>query len=80
VVYGSIRDARKQAPVAQASIEVSWIDLVNLGTKEARNISQRRWKNEAQGDAQGSYAVCGVPDQDTPAGARQLPAQCHRTH
>ena len=61
LVYGSIRDAKQQAPVPQASVEVSWIDLVNLGTKEARNIAQRRWKNESQGDAQGGYAVCGVP-------------------
>ncbi len=61
LVYGSIRDAKQQAAMPQASVEVSWLDLVNLGTKEARNIAQRRWKNESQADAQGEYAVCGVP-------------------
>ncbi|MEQ1692724.1 MAG: carboxypeptidase regulatory-like domain-containing protein [Gemmatimonas sp.] len=61
LVYGNIRDAKKQRPVAEASVEVSWLDLVNLGTKQASNITQRRWKSEAQADAQGGYALCGVP-------------------
>jgi hypothetical protein len=61
LVYGNIRDAKKQAAVPQATVEVSWLDLVNLGTKTASNITQRRWKNEAQADAQGGFAVCGVP-------------------
>ncbi len=61
LVYGNIRDARKQDPVAQASVEVSWLDLVNTGTKQASNITQRRWKSESQADARGGYAVCGVP-------------------
>ena len=61
LVYGNVRDARKQSPVPQASVEVSWLDLVNLGTKQASNFTQRRWKNETQADAQGGYAVCGVP-------------------
>ena len=61
LVYGNIRDAKKQSAVPQATVEVSWLDLVNLGTKTASNITQRRWKNEAQADAQGGYAVCGVP-------------------
>ncbi|MBL0169179.1 MAG: carboxypeptidase regulatory-like domain-containing protein [Gemmatimonadaceae bacterium] len=61
LVYGNIRDAKQQRPVAQASVEVSWLDLVNLGTKQSSNVTQRRWKSEAQADAQGGYAVCGVP-------------------
>lgn len=61
LVYGSVREAGKQQLVPQATVEVSWIDLVNKGTKEAPQVSQRRWRNEAQADAQGSYAVCGVP-------------------
>lgn len=61
LVYGTVREARKQQIVPQATVQVSWLDIVNLGTKEAANFTQRRWKNEAQADAQGGYAVCGVP-------------------
>lgn len=60
-VYGTVRDARAQQPVAQATVRLSWIDLVNLGTKTASNVTQRRWTNEAQADLQGGYTVCGVP-------------------
>ena len=62
LVYGSIRDAKAQKAVAQASVEVSWFDLVNLGTNKATGgVTQRRWRNETQADARGGYAVCGVP-------------------
>ena len=61
LVYGSVREAAKQQLVPQATVEVSWLDLVNKGTKDAPAVSQRRWRNESQADAQGSYAVCGVP-------------------
>lgn len=61
LVYGSVRDARKGQPMAEATIVVSWLDLVNTGTKEAANFTQRRWKSEAQADKRGDYAVCGVP-------------------
>ena len=61
LVYGTIREAKRQEHVPQATVEVSWLDIVNLGTKEAANYNQRRWRSEAQADAQGSYAVCGVP-------------------
>ena len=63
LIYGTIRDARKQNPVAQATVEVSWLDLVKTGTKQATSVTQRRWKSEAQADAQGGFAVCGVPVQ-----------------
>ncbi len=61
LVYGTVRDARKAQPMPEATVIVSWLDLVNLGTKEASNFTQRRWKSEAQADARGDYAVCGVP-------------------
>lgn len=63
LVYGSVREARKGQPMADATVVVSWLDLVNLGTKEASNFTQRRWKSEAQADKRGDYAVCGVPIQ-----------------
>lgn len=62
LVYGTIRDAKTQNPVPQASVELSWLDLVKLGTKaQLGGITQRRWRNESQSDAQGSYAICGAP-------------------
>lgn len=60
-VYGTVRDARAQQPVAQATVRLSWLDLMNLGTKTASNVTQRRWTSEAQADLQGGYTVCGVP-------------------
>jgi hypothetical protein len=61
LVYGTVRDARKGQSMPEATVVVSWLDLVNLGTKEAANFTQRRWKSEAQADKRGDYAVCGVP-------------------
>jgi len=61
VVYGTVRDARKGAAMPEATVELSWLDLVNTGTKVSANVTQRRWKNEVQTDARGDYAVCGVP-------------------
>ncbi len=62
LVYGSIHDAKKHDPIAQATVEVSWLDLVNIGTaKVATGVTQRRWRNETQADARGGYAACGVP-------------------
>ena len=60
-VYGTVRDAGAQQPVAEATVQLSWIDLVNLGTKTASNVTQRRWTNESNADRQGGYTVCGVP-------------------
>ena len=69
-VYGTVRDAGAQQPVAEATVQLSWIDLVNLGTKTASNVTQRRWTNESNADRQGGYTalrgvVCGgVVDAD----------------
>ena len=62
VVYGTVRDARKGEPMPEATVELSWMDLVNRGdNKGTSNVTQRRWRSEAQADARGDYAVCGVP-------------------
>ncbi len=61
LLYGTIRDARKGDPMPEATILLSWIDIVNRGTKDSADFVQRLWKNEAQADARGDYAVCGVP-------------------
>lgn len=60
LVYGSVRDARTQAPTAQARVDVSWIDLIG-GGKSLTNIGQRRWNFTVTSDERGEYALCGVP-------------------
>jgi hypothetical protein len=62
LVYGTVRESKGQSPVPQAWVELSWLDLVALGTKvHPAGVTQRRWKSETQADAQGGYAVCGAP-------------------
>lgn len=61
-VYGTVKDARNRKPIPQAWVEISWLDVVKLDpAKKSLNVTQRRWKNEIQADAQGGYAVCGTP-------------------
>jgi hypothetical protein len=57
-VYGVVRDASTQKPVANASIDLSWIDVA---MDKEKHITQRRWRNQTRSDEQGSYGVCGVP-------------------
>jgi hypothetical protein len=57
IVYGTIRDAKAGAPVADAAVQLSWTDLVLDGN---RHIAQRRWTVETRSNATGGYAVCGV--------------------
>lgn len=61
LVYGSVQNAKTRTPMAEAWIELSWFDLINHGTKDVSNVMQRRWKSETQSDANGGYAICGVP-------------------
>jgi len=57
-VYGTVRDATTQRPVANAVVSVSWIDVA-LG-KDGQ-VSQKRWRVLGRSDARGSYGVCGIP-------------------
>jgi protocatechuate 3,4-dioxygenase beta subunit len=59
-VYGTVRDASGLAPVSDAAVDVSWIDL--SATKVS--VSQKRWRGQALTDSTGSYAVCGLPAAD----------------
>lgn len=58
IVHGLVRDARTGDPVAGATIELSWIDLM---VDKKRHVQQRRLTLETSTDAMGSYDVCGVP-------------------
>lgn len=57
-IYGTIRHVATKSPVASARVEVSWIVTTY---DRARGIRQRRVSGEALTDANGNYAVCGVP-------------------
>jgi protocatechuate 3,4-dioxygenase beta subunit len=58
IVFGNVRHAKGGAPVANAGIELSWADLV---LDRRRSVVQRQWRIETRTNAQGGYAVCGVP-------------------
>lgn len=57
-IYGTIRHVATRSPVDRARVEVSWIVTTY---DRARGIRQRRVYGEAFTDANGNYAVCGVP-------------------
>lgn len=58
-VHGVVRDARKLDPVAGADIQASWLvtgaDTAMVGTRQ-------RMGGSVTTDANGRYAVCGVPN------------------
>jgi hypothetical protein len=58
LVYGVIRDAASQRPVANATVDLSWIDL---SVDKDKRVNQRRFRNQTKSDATGTYGVCGVP-------------------
>ncbi len=57
-VFGSVRSAITDRPVAGALVDLRWLEL--RVASEAR-VVQRRWHGEARSDSTGSYTVCGVP-------------------
>jgi hypothetical protein len=60
IVFGTIRDVVRGTPVANATVELSWIELV---LDKKRRLIQRRWRVETRSNESGGYAICGVaPD------------------
>jgi len=57
LVFGTLRAATTQRPVAGARVSLSWIDVVDSKT----GFSQRRIGGDVQSDSHGAYTVCGVP-------------------
>ena len=57
IVYGTIRDTDRGAPVANVRVELSWSDLL---LDKSRHLVQRRWRIETRSNATGGYAACGV--------------------
>lgn len=60
-VYGTVRDAAGLEPVANAAVDLSWLDIE--ASKET-GIRQRRWRGQAHTDVTGSYIICGTPTAD----------------
>ena len=60
-VYGTIRDADTGRPVANATVDVAWTEMMLRGKK---NAVERRWHTSTRSDSTGSYAVCGVAAAD----------------
>jgi len=60
IVYGTIRDAARGTPVANALVELVWSDLF---LDRTRHVRERRWRIETRSNQVGGYAACGVtPD------------------
>jgi hypothetical protein len=57
-VYGSVRSVADQAPVPNADVDLTWLDV--RVTREKR-VSEARWRGHSRTDSTGSYGVCGVP-------------------
>jgi hypothetical protein len=57
-VYGTIRDVVTGARIPDATVVLSWV-VTTVDKK--RGARQRRVTGETRTNAQGSYAVCGVP-------------------
>lgn len=60
-IYGTVRDAAGLAPVANAAVDLSWLDIE--ASKET-GIRQRRWRGLAHTDATGGYIICSTPTVD----------------
>jgi hypothetical protein len=59
-VYGTIRDAENLRPVANATVVVTWTEMVMQRTGRNRTLVQRRSRSESRTDSTGSYTACGV--------------------
>jgi len=56
-VYGTVRDADGGRPIANATVDVTWTEVM---LRSKRRAVQRKWHTAARSDSSGSYAVCGV--------------------
>jgi len=62
VVLGIVRDGRTGAPVAGANVTVEWISYEGTGVEHLRERTDRIAMST---DANGRYATCGVPRDET---------------
>jgi hypothetical protein len=64
ILVGAVRDARTDAPVARADVEVVGRDMVSTakGAVSLDGVRQRTWTGQATADSLGTYALCGLPE------------------
>lgn len=60
-IFGVVRDSRTRRPVANAEVSSAWL----LPTSADFSAMLRTWKVETKTDADGSYALCGLPTTTT---------------
>lgn len=60
LVYGTVRDVTSNEPARDATVDLSWVEMVSNG-KSLDDLGQRRWRRTTSTDTRGEYAVCGVP-------------------
>jgi hypothetical protein len=53
-----VRDAASETPVANSTIDATWVDL---SADKVAGIRQRRYRSQTRSDAHGSFGICGVP-------------------
>ena len=58
LVYGTINNAHTRGPVANARVELSWIEVLY---DKRTGLRQRRHRVETATNDKGIYVVCGVP-------------------
>jgi hypothetical protein len=58
LVYGSVRRPGSLEPVANARVEIGWLDL---GVRGRRQVTQQAQTLSVTTDANGGYGFCGVP-------------------
>jgi Carboxypeptidase regulatory-like domain len=59
LLYGALRDATNNAPLAERAVEGGWTELVG-GGRTMESVGQRRWRLSTVTDARGEYVLCGV--------------------
>jgi hypothetical protein len=57
-VYGAVLDASSRAPVANAFVDMTWIEIQ---IARSRGVTQKHRRIETRTDANGAFRVCGVP-------------------
>jgi hypothetical protein len=67
-VFGTVRDAERGTPLADAAVIVRWIAFgVDSASKRSAkpSLTEQAWGGEVRADSAGGYTLCGVPSDAT---------------
>lgn len=59
-VFGNVSEADGRTHAANAQVHIAWLDFGMTRTKQ-RELTQQRMGGVVQTEANGSYAICGIP-------------------